>query len=437
MVLVHRVDEEPAEPPLEARVAAGVAAGDEGRAAGRERTVAVVGDEEALVVAERLAGDQVDARVVARRDRDAHPAERGRAVQPGARRVVARQRAGDVRVADPLPGHVRGLARQRVVRDVEAGADAAIGPQVRRCGGGPTASRRRGSGSTGSIATSTTPVHGAAARSGVRTGAQCVAAVDRAVEAALAAGRVDRRRPAATRTRSGRSGRPRSGRSCEALARPDVRPGCAAVGRLVDAVADVGDAAAGGVRLAGAGPERAVGAARQRADRLRVVARPGRSCRSARRPCSSRRRRLPRRCRSCSAWAESTTTSVTRPPMLLAPAYSQEPPADGHRGGLRRRAPHRLAKPSVLRPASRLAAACPPGLSAASDSAGRASDGWPRLPARRTRGRARRRARSAPAPRATPPPSVDVVEVLSARRSFLSLASRPIPLAQCVSLRRP
>ena len=102
------------------------------------------------------------------------------------------------------------------------------------------------------------------------------AAVDRAVEAALAAGRVDAR-PS-----------PRRGRGCgfvgstairpiiAGVREPDVRPGGAAVGRLVDPVADVRDAAAGGVRLAGAGPERAVGAARERADRLRVVVRPGR-----------------------------------------------------------------------------------------------------------------------------------------------------------------
>ena len=44
---------------------------------------------------------------------------------------VRRQRAGDVRVADPLPRHVRGRARQRVVGDVEARADPAVRPQVR------------------------------------------------------------------------------------------------------------------------------------------------------------------------------------------------------------------------------------------------------------------------------------------------------------------
>ena len=56
----------------------------------------------------------------------------------------------------------------------------------------------------------------------------------------------------------------------------DVLPRLAAVGGAVDAVADVRDAAAGRVRLAGAGPQRSVRAARERADRLRVVVRPRR-----------------------------------------------------------------------------------------------------------------------------------------------------------------
>ena len=111
---------------------------DEGRAAGRQRAVAVVGDEEALVRAERLAGDQVDARVVARRDRDAHPAERVGDVEPGrgARRgvvrvVVGRQRARDVRVVDPLPRHGGGRVAIALSRHVEARADPAVRPQVR------------------------------------------------------------------------------------------------------------------------------------------------------------------------------------------------------------------------------------------------------------------------------------------------------------------
>ena len=101
------------------------------------------------------------------------------------------------------------------------------------------------------------------------------AAVGRSVEAALAAGRVDvARRRDEDAVRVGRVDRdPADHRG---VREPHVVPGGAAVGRLVDAVAAVGDAAAGSIRLAGAGPERAVGAARERADRLGVVVRPGR-----------------------------------------------------------------------------------------------------------------------------------------------------------------
>ena len=258
-----------------------------------------------------------------------------------------------------------------------------------------------------------------------------VAAVDRAVEAALAAGRVDRAgRCDEDNVRVGRVDRDPADHA--RVLEPDVRPRCAVVGRLVDAVADVGDAAAGGVRLAGAGPERAVGAARERADRLRVVVRPGgRVGRSGvgALPDAAARRGY----EIVFGCAVSTTTSVTRPPMLLAPVYSQEPPAVGTSAACAAARCTRLRE-SFLRPA----AGCPPARRAPRPLR-------TRLPGSRTaattagprrRGRARRRARSAPGQRATPPPCVE-----SSKRClpavFLSLASRSPLACACRATLKP
>ena len=252
-----------------------MAAGDEGRAAGRERAVAVVGDEEALVVAERLAGDQVDARVVGRRDRR-RPSGRASARCPG--RCPTRRSVGSGPETCELPIRSQvtfeALRVHRVVADVEARADAAVGPQVRVAVVVPE--RRVDAVRVGRV---DRDVDGAGPRRRGEVGREDAdpvrAAVGRPVEAALAAGRVDvaggRDEDAVRVRRVDRDPADHRG-----VREPDVRPGGAAVGRLVDAVAAVGDAAAGGVRLAGAGPERAVRAARERADRLRVVVRPGR-----------------------------------------------------------------------------------------------------------------------------------------------------------------
>ena len=145
--------------------------------------------------AERLAGDEVDARVVARRDRDTHPAQRVRHVEPGRRagRVVVRvvvggQRAGDVRVVDPLPRHVMRVLRHRVVGDVEARPDAAVRPQV---GGAVVIPLRR----VDPIRVHRVDRHvdDAGERRRLQVGLQdplpVLAAVDGAIEAALAAGR--------------------------------------------------------------------------------------------------------------------------------------------------------------------------------------------------------------------------------------------------------
>ena len=156
VVLVHRVDEEPAEPPLEARVRARATAGDEGRAAVRERAVAVVGDEEALVRSERLARDEVDARVVARaRSRrpsvPACPTRRARSPRAagcssccrssaaGRRRASCRS-APTSRPRHASPSRCRSRRGRTRCRRTAAGT---------RCGGGPTASRRPDSGSRG------------------------------------------------------------------------------------------------------------------------------------------------------------------------------------------------------------------------------------------------------------------------------------------------
>ena len=61
-----------------------------------------------------------------------------------------------------------------------------------------------------------------------------------------------------------------------AVRQAHVLPGRAVVGRLVDAVAEVGEAAAGRVGLAGAGPQRAVGRLGDRAHRLHVRVGPDR-----------------------------------------------------------------------------------------------------------------------------------------------------------------
>ena len=135
VVLVLRVDPDLAEPPLEAAVGRVRAAAD------AQRVAAVVGVVEALVRAGRAAGDDVDAVRVARRDGDADAAEARVRLQAGLRLVVGRQRVDDV--LQPLPRVAAVLGAE------EAGADCRRRCACRSCAGGPTARRRRCSGSSG------------------------------------------------------------------------------------------------------------------------------------------------------------------------------------------------------------------------------------------------------------------------------------------------
>ena len=123
----------------------------------------------------------------------------------------------------------------------------------------------------GSIARSMPPAYGRLGREHLLPGAAVVLG---AVDPALAAGVEERAgRGEEDPVRIGRVDRDPAG--VPALREPHVLPALAAVDRPVDAVAAERDRAAARVRLAGAGPERAVGGDRERAHALRVVVRPG------------------------------------------------------------------------------------------------------------------------------------------------------------------
>ena len=255
VVLVRGVDPDAAEPPLVAARSARATAGD-------ERVATVVRDVEALVRAVRAAEDDVDAVGIGRRNRDADPAEAGVTFQAGAGHVVAVH--GPDHVLEPRPGVAS------VVRAVETGADPAV--------------------HAGAVVALVVPEG--------RENPVVVRRVDRQVDSA--GGRVRRRqdelpvlapvRDAVDAALTGDAG-DRAGRRDEhalrvnrvdddasdrrALHEPPVLPRLAAVGRLVDAVAKVREPAARRVRLAGSGPERAVGAQGERAHCLGRVVRPG------------------------------------------------------------------------------------------------------------------------------------------------------------------
>ena len=256
MLLVGRIDPQAAEPPLVAGVRVRAAADV-------QRVAVVVGVEEALVRPVRGARDDVDALRVTRRDRDADAAEVRVRGQARLLEVVGRQRIDDV--LEPLP------CRAAVVGAEQAGADPAVGARAVVALVIPQ---------RGVDAVVVGRVDGDVDRAGRRV-RRCEhllpgrAGVVGDVEAALRGDARDRaggRGP--DRVRIGRVDDDAAER--RSALQPHVLPADAAVGRLVDAVAEVGQAAAGRVRLAGPGPQRAVGPLGERAHRLRLVARPRR-----------------------------------------------------------------------------------------------------------------------------------------------------------------
>ena len=184
--------------------------------------------------------------------------------QAGLRLVIGRQRVDDV--LQPLPRVAAVLGAE------EAGADAAVG--ARAVVALVVPHRRVDDLRVGRVdATSIAPVVGVV---GASTSCQVLPPSIGAVEAALLGRAGDvARRPRRTRVASW-TGRPRSARSPRSSRRPTFGPVRAVVGGLVDAVAEVGQAAAGRVGLARAGPQRAVGRLRERAHRLDIRVGPDR-----------------------------------------------------------------------------------------------------------------------------------------------------------------
>ena len=228
-----------------------------------ERVAAVVGDEEALVGAVRRAGDDVDAVRVARRDRDADAAEARVAREPGARRVVGARQADDV--LEPRPGVAAVVGPEQARADAAVHARAVVALVV---------PQRR----VHAVGVRRVDRHVDAAGRVVRRREHqlpVLAAVGDPVDAALAGDAGDGARGRHEHAvRVGRVDRDAADR--RAVPQAPVLPGRAAVGRLVDAVAEVRQAAARRVGLAGARPQRAVGAPCDRADRLRVRVGPDR-----------------------------------------------------------------------------------------------------------------------------------------------------------------